>query len=110
MLNTTQKVGHFIGIRLEATKTQRDAIGALITVETADRAYAHQRVAGDGYFASNEQQIIAGLNKADIVTRLIIEWPSGDRQEFKNLKVDRHFMFVEGDDTAHELPLRPASN
>jgi hypothetical protein len=52
-------------------------------------------VAGDGYQASNERQMIFGVGAADVVD-ITIRWPSGLSDFFQNVPTSTFWTAVEG--------------
>lgn len=97
MTNQTTGNGHFLNIRIHATKTARDAIGTVVQVVTDERRWKKQLVAGDGYMASNQRMLQFGLGDIDSVKELQIIWPSGGTTRMKNLPVDITLKLVEGE-------------
>ncbi|HUQ72412.1 MAG TPA: FG-GAP-like repeat-containing protein, partial [Planctomycetaceae bacterium] len=93
--NRTEEVGRFLNVRLIATRSARDAIGAVVRVFTAGREYSQQLVAGDGYMASNERILQFGLGAADAVSQLQVRWPSGTTTTVHELPVDGTIRLVE---------------
>jgi hypothetical protein len=73
-------------LRLTGTRSNRDAIGALARVFTPDGAQSRRVKSGSSYLSQSELTLTFGLGKRDTATRLVIEWPSGGVQEFKNVK------------------------
>ena len=73
-------------IRLTGTKSNRDAIGALVRVFTPDGAQMRMVKTGSSYLSQSELTLTFGLGKRDAATRLVIEWPSGVTQEFTNVR------------------------
>ncbi|MDB5388311.1 MAG: tetratricopeptide repeat protein [Planctomycetaceae bacterium] len=95
LTNTTQSAGHFIAVQLRAVTTSRDAIGTTVTVDVAGRKLVRQLVAGDGYHASNERQLVIGLGDAIRIDELTVAWPSGLKQAFRDISVDSQVLIVE---------------
>jgi len=73
-------------LRLTGTKSNRDAIGALARVFTPDGAQSRRVKSGSSYLSQSELTLTFGLGRRDAVSRLVIEWPSGAVQEFKNVR------------------------
>ncbi|MAG93209.1 MAG: hypothetical protein CMJ48_05615 [Planctomycetaceae bacterium] len=96
MKNTSVNTGHFLRVRLHATETARDAIGARVTLRTAGRLVTRQLMAGDGYMASNERVVAFGLGDSDGVDEVSIGWPSGATSNLKSPPVDSTLIVVEG--------------
>ena len=72
-------------LRLTGTKSNRDAIGALARVFTPDGAQSRRVKSGSSYLSQSELTVTFGLGQRDSVSRLVIEWPSGAVQEFRNV-------------------------
>jgi hypothetical protein len=50
---------------------------------------------GSSYLSQSELPVTFGLGKRDKVDRLVIEWPSGRAEEYKNLAAGRAYECVE---------------
>ena len=88
-----------IRFHLIGTKSNRDAIGALVTLfeETSTGRPSQSRLVkgGSSYLSQSELPVTFGLGKRDKVNRLVIEWPSGRTEEYKNLTAGRAYECVE---------------
>lgn len=96
LTNQTAVTGHFVAVQLRAVNSDRDAIGAQVTVMCGMRTWSHQLTAGDGYQASNHRQLVFGLGESSTVDRLEIRWPRGATQAFGSLQADREYLLIEG--------------
>jgi hypothetical protein len=67
-----------------------------VRVTAGDRTWSQQLIAGDGFQASNERQLIFGLGDQQSVDQVTVVWPSGEKQEFRDLPSDRQYVLVEG--------------
>ncbi|HEY2252100.1 MAG TPA: ASPIC/UnbV domain-containing protein, partial [Planctomycetaceae bacterium] len=94
--NQTDDAGHFLNVRLHATLTARDTIGAIVEVVAGKRRWTKQLVAGDGYMASNERVLQFGLADSLSVAEVRINWPSGQSTMLQNVPVDVTIELVEG--------------
>ena len=74
-------------LRLTGTKSNRDAIGTLVRVFGPDGAQSRRVKSGSSYLSQSELTLAFGLGKRDTASRVVIEWPSGAVQEFKNVRV-----------------------
>jgi len=72
-------------LRLTGTKSNRDAIGAVVHLTTPDGTQTRMVRTGSSYLSQSELALTFGLAKRDKADRLAIGWPSGEKQEFKNL-------------------------
>lgn len=95
--NTSNTVGNgFLSIRLVATESARDAIGATVTVDVGGSHFLHQLTAGDGYASCNERRLLIGCGASSSVDRLTVEWPSGTTQVFSDVATSQSAIVVEG--------------
>ncbi len=102
--NQAQLTAHFLSVQLRGTRSSRDAIGAMVTVERPEWKHVRQQTAGDGYQASNERQLIFGLGYTAAPVTVHIMWPSGTMQTWQHVPVDSELILVEGDSTYHARP------
>lgn len=93
--NASLSAGHYLDVRLVATRSCRDATGAVVTATVGDRRVTKQFTAGDGYLASNQKNRIIGLGDATRVDQLQIAWPSGQTETHTDLAADQTLVFVE---------------
>lgn len=96
LTNTTKKRGHFLALRLVGVQSARDAIGTTVTVKSGSQTSVRQLTAGDGNQSSNQRLLVFGLGENPQVDRVEIHWPSGQKQDFEDLKADAEYIVVEG--------------
>jgi hypothetical protein len=87
--------GNGVLIQLEGVSSNRFGLGARLTAETSGGAQVRYHNPTGGFLSSNEPLVHFGLGGSDEVTRLTIDWPSGHRQSFANLPVDRFYTITE---------------
>ncbi len=102
--NKSEGVGHYLTLRLEGTKSNRDAVGARVTVTTKSRRQVAQRQGGGSYQSANDPRLHFGLGKNDRVDSIEIRWPSGKLDRFTDVSADTGYLAREGE--AKLLPLR----
>jgi len=85
-----------IRFRLIGTKSNRDAIGAIVRVFAGSLTQMRMVKGGSSYLSQSELALTFGLQKQDRIERLVIEWPSGRTEEYKNLAAERCYECVEG--------------
>ncbi len=76
-LNRTAPRGHWLELRLVGTRSNRDAIGARVTVSADGARQIHEVDGGNGYAAQSSKVVHFGLGAATHVDRVEIRWPSG---------------------------------
>ena len=72
-------------VKLIGTKSNRDAIGAVARLSTPEGTQSRMVKSGSSYLCQSELTLTFGLGKRASVDRLVIEWPSGLVEDFKNL-------------------------
>src|SRR5205085_483084 len=75
----------FVRFELTGTKSNRDAIGAVVRVSTPEGTQSRTVKTGSSYLSQSELALTFGLGKHDRVDRAVIEWPSGRVEDFKNM-------------------------
>lgn len=96
LANETENNHGWLGIRLIGTGSNRDAIGALLRVTTAEGRVLHGQVKGGGSYASTSSRIkLFGLHDASGVAELQIRWPSGTEQTIANPAINEVLTVVE---------------
>ena len=78
-------------LHLTGTKSNRDAIGAVVRVSHAGQTQMRTVRAGSSYLSQSELALTFGVGKADRVDRATVEWPSGESQEFKNVSTGKAY-------------------
>jgi len=87
---------HSIRFHLVGTKSNRDAIGALVRMSGNGQTQSRVVKGGSSYLAQSELPVTFGLGKHAAIERVQIEWPSGAKEEFKNLDAGRSYQIAEG--------------
>jgi hypothetical protein len=75
-----------IRFRLRGTKSNRDAIGAVMRLTTSDGTQSRIVHTGSSYLSQSELALTFGIGRIDRASRVVIEWPSGVTQEFKDVR------------------------
>jgi hypothetical protein len=96
--------GHFITLRLEGTRSNRDGIGAAVRVTAGGRTRHAWRSGGGSYQSSSDPRLHFGLGSADRVDAVEVRWPSGRVDRFDDLDADRIYTIREGAPTATPQP------
>lgn len=100
--------GASLAIRLVGTASNRDAIGARVSVETERLRRTKIVQAGSGFLSQHSKELLFGLGPSQRVLKLTIEWPSGTSQVFTDVTPDSRLRLVEGGAIERE-PFAPTS-
>ena len=75
-----------IRFRMVGTESNRDAIGATVRISFGGQASTRTVKSGGSYLSQSELPVTFGLGKQDLVDRVVVRWPRGRTEEYKNLK------------------------
>jgi hypothetical protein len=93
--NDQRSGNHSIRFRLLGTQSNRDAIGATVRIEIGGLAQTRMVKSGSSYLSQSELPLTFGLGKSDHVDRIVIQWPNGRTEEYKNLQSGKTYDCVE---------------
>jgi tetratricopeptide (TPR) repeat protein len=101
--NAMKELGKSIAFRLQGKKSNRDAIGAAVTVEAHGRKQTKLLQAGTGFLSQHSKELFFGVGAEENV-RASIRWPSGVTQTFENLPVNHRIEIREEDPAYQKKP------
>lgn len=79
----------WIEFQLEGTRSNRDAVGAQITMYWNGQKQLQQVSAGSGFAAQNDLRLHFGLGRNPRIEKAVIRWPSGTVQTLDHLIPDQ---------------------
>jgi len=96
--NTSASGNHWVGLKLQGVRCNRDAIGARITWSAGGVRRSRQKNSGGSYLSSHDPREVLGLGRASTLDWLEIVWPGqpGKPERIANVPVDRYVTIVEG--------------
>ena len=95
--NVTTGGGHWLALRLHGTKSNRQGLGAKVTVTLADgRVLYGHATTSVGYASSSEPLVRFGLGAQASVPQVDVRWPGGASQKIAGVAVDRVVEIEEG--------------
>jgi tetratricopeptide (TPR) repeat protein len=89
--------GHWITIRLEGTRSNRDAVGARVTIEAGGRRQVADRFGGGSYQSASDPRLHFGLGSSTRVDAVEVRWPAGRVDHLRDLPADHVYRIREGD-------------
>jgi hypothetical protein len=105
LVNDVRTPNHWIAFHLIGTsfasssqklRTNRDAIGARITIKAGSRLFVDEVRSGSSYDSNNDMRVHFGLGPAAKLDSVQVRWPSGLLEKFDNLAVDKLHILKEG--------------
>jgi hypothetical protein len=85
-----------IRFRLVGTKSNRDAVGAVVKIFYNGQIERRTVRGGSSYLSQSELPVTFGVGQRDKIDRATVDWPSGRTEDFKNLEVRKEYQCTEG--------------
>ncbi len=96
MHNDSETPHNWLRLDLQGTKSNRDAVGAKVTVHVGDRKLVRHKEGGGSYLSAHDPRLLVGIGAAPRVERVDIRWPSGLTQTVGPLEANRGYRVTEG--------------
>ncbi len=96
LLKNNGEHGSWLSLKLVGTKSNRDAIGARVTVNAEGHQQLQEVRSGGGYISQSDFRLHFGLGKATKAEIVEVKWPSGLRQVFHDVDADKFYQIQEG--------------
>ena len=91
-----QGANQSIRLRLVGTQSNRDAIGAVVRLESGGITQSRLVKSGCSYLSQSELPLTFGMGKKDQADRIVVQWPNGRTEEFRNVKAGKSYECTEG--------------
>ena len=87
----------WVGVQLKGTKSNRDGIGAKLTLHAGNRRMVRWVTGGGSYLSSQDRRVLFGLGSGPPPkeVNLEIRWPSGPIQKVPGLQTNRYHVIRE---------------
>ena len=85
-----------VRVRLVGTKSNREGIGAVVRAFAGELSQSRMVKSGSSYLSQSELPVTFGMGKRERVERLVIQWPSGRTEEYKDVAAGHAYECVEG--------------
>jgi hypothetical protein len=90
---------NWLMLQLVGHQSNRNGIGSRVTVQAGDLKQVDEVRSGGSYISQSDLRLHFGLGDAVHVERICIEWPSGIREAFQDLKANQLVVIEEGKGT-----------
>ncbi len=107
--NVIENLPASITFRLRGQKSNRDAIGASITIETGAGRQTRILQAGSGFLSQHGKELFFGVGETKGPVRASIRWPSGIVQELPSLPINHRIWVEEGMAPSRMEPFPPSA-
>ena len=95
---------HWVRFRLQGTRSNHSAIGALITIKAGESSQSRAVMSQSSYVSHNDLRVHFGLGQAATVDSIAVRWPSGAEETFPGVQADADWLLVEGSGAAKAQP------
>jgi tetratricopeptide (TPR) repeat protein len=102
--NEMRNLGGSVAFRLHGRKSNRDAIGAAVILETERGRQVKFLQAGSGFLSQHTKELFFGLGQSHGPVRATVRWPSGLVQEFDKVPPGHRIEIEEGRDPFRASP------
>jgi len=92
----TAPVGNFISLQLVGVKSNRAALGAVVTLMQGNDHRVKEVRSGEGFISQNDLRIHFGLGKFAKAEKITIRWPSGLVEALTGLPANKFYVVREG--------------
>jgi tetratricopeptide (TPR) repeat protein len=96
LLRNRTRGGHWLGLRLQGTRSGRTPVGARVECRIGGRTQVRWLTSGTSYLSASDPRLWFGLGSSTTVDRLDVRWPSGTEQSWSGVRADRILSLVEG--------------
>ena len=100
---------HSILVKTIGTRSNRDGLGAKVTVAAGGLTEYDEVRSGGSYLSSSDLRLHFGVGAAAKIDKLEVRWPSGQRDAATDLPVDRILVVKEGQGVVETRPFRKAT-
>jgi hypothetical protein len=94
--NNSPSKGHWIQVRLQGVKANRDGVGARVKVVAGNLTLIDEVHSGRGYQSHYGSRLHFGLGNRKRIDRIEVHWIGGGTDVFKNVAVDKLVILTEG--------------
>ena len=103
--NDLKSDNHWIKVKLEGTKSNRSAIGAIVSLTAGGMTQTDAVLSQSSYISHSDPRLHFGLGAADHVDRFTVRWPSGAVEQFPGAAGGGLVLLVEGSHNAKSVPM-----
>lgn len=94
--NVMKSIGRSLSFRLRGHASNRDAIGAAVTVEADGLRQTKYLQAGSGFLAQHSKELFFGIGSGEGNVGVKVRWPNGLEQNFDQVPGDHRVTIEEG--------------
>jgi len=85
--NDMRSASNWVQVYLEGSGLNQSAIGARVTLEQGGRVQRRERRSSASYLSVHDPRLHFGLKNGERIDRLLVYWPDGAQDEYRDLPV-----------------------
>jgi enediyne biosynthesis protein E4 len=97
LINEGGSSGHWLQLRLQGRRSNRDGVGARIDVTAGGRVQRDEVRSAYSYCSANDLRAHFGLGPAAKASKIEIRWPSGQKDVFTDVAANHVYVVTEGE-------------
>jgi hypothetical protein len=94
--NESENDHHWLHLKLQGVKVNRDAVGARVTVTSGELVQTDEVHSGRGYQSHFGTRLHFGLGNHDRIDMIRVRWPGGSTELWRDIKPDQVLTLTEG--------------
>jgi hypothetical protein len=110
LVNSIRSPNHWVAFRAVGTHSNRDGIGARISVKAGKRTLVDEVRSGSSYISQNDLRVHFGLGAAATIEDVRVRWPNGPEENFGTMSADAIHELREGSGKPVATPLKKVGN
>ncbi len=95
--------GRYLLLELAGTRSNRDGVGAEVSVNAGGRRWIQQRFGGGSYLSASDPRLHFGLEGHARADKVTIRWPSGEVSDFRDVETNARYRLTEGSSVIERL-------
>jgi hypothetical protein len=95
---------HFVTLQLDGTSSNREGLGASVTLTAANQRRVAQRYGGGSFLSACDKRLHFGLGSTTRIESIEVHWPSGKVDHYSGLAADTAYLLREGASQTQQLP------
>ena len=96
--NDSANAKNWIGIKPIGKRSNRDGIGAKVTVVADLKTQIKTVKSGSSYASGSDTKLLFGLGESQHIEQITIVWQGGTTQELKDISINQHLTIVESEE------------
>jgi len=104
------QTGNYLKVALEGVISNRDAVGARVTVYAGGISQTRFTLCGEQFISQNSQWQHFGLGNINNIDSLVVLWPSGQHDIFYNISPNQSLQIIEGSSITNQIAITQGSS